>query len=202
MWPSCFNVLVLLVSRWPGSGKTTQSNLYHYRRSTAGTRHQPNDFGSYALSRSPMYDPALQHRPFSIQPLSDLESWSAFPSDHAAYLCALAFGLAYLSRSLTVSIFLYAAGWICLPRLYLGVHYASDIVVGTGIGVATVWAVLRVDWFRSFLASRVLAQTGSLAPFQVNFSSSPPSGARLVDSVWCHERLRRAAHVFRRINSR
>lgn len=104
-----------------------------------------------------MYDPALQHRPFSIQPVSGLENWSAFPSDHAAYLCALAFGLAYLSRSLTVPIILYAAGWICLPRLYLGVHYASDIVVGTGIGVATVWAALRVDWLRSFVASRVLA---------------------------------------------
>jgi membrane-associated phospholipid phosphatase len=105
----------------------------------------------------PMFDQALEHRPFSIQPISDLESWSAFPSDHAAYLCALAFGVAYLSRNLTIPIILYAAGWICLPRLYLGVHYASDIVVGTAIGVATVWAVLQADWLRSSLASHAIA---------------------------------------------
>ena len=105
----------------------------------------------------PMYDQALAHRPFSLQPLSDLESWSAFPSDHAAYLCALAFGVAYLSRNLTIPIVLYAASWICLPRLYLGIHYASDIVLGTAIGIATVWAVLQADWLRSALACRALA---------------------------------------------
>lgn len=104
----------------------------------------------------PMFDAALQHRPSSIPPLSDLEDWSAFPSDHAAYLCALALGLVYLSRRLAVPMVLYAAGWICLPRLYLGVHYASDIVVGAVIGASTVWAVLRVDWLRAFLAPRVL----------------------------------------------
>jgi undecaprenyl-diphosphatase len=105
----------------------------------------------------PMYDAALVHRPFSVQALSDLENWSAFPSDHAAYLCALAFGLAYLSRRMTIPILLYTAGWICLPRMYLGVHYASDIVVGALIGVATVMVVLRADWLRASLATRVLA---------------------------------------------
>lgn len=95
-------------------------------------------------------------RPFSIQPLSDLEDWSSFPSDHAAYLSALAFGLAYISRRLTVPIVLYTAGWICLPRLYLGVHYATDIIVGLGIRTVTVWALFKVDWLRSFLATRVL----------------------------------------------
>jgi undecaprenyl-diphosphatase len=105
----------------------------------------------------PMFDLALQHRPLSIQPLTDLVDWSAFPSDHAAYLCALAFGLAYLSRRLRLPMILFAAGWICLPRLYLGVHYASDIVVGAGIGVATVWALLRADWLRSLFALRLRA---------------------------------------------
>jgi len=105
----------------------------------------------------PMFDAALQHRPFSVLPASGLESWSSFPSDHAAYLCALAFGLIYLSRRLTIPVVLFAAGWICLPRLYLGMHYASDIVVGTAIGVATVWAALGTGWLRSSVASRMLA---------------------------------------------
>lgn len=103
----------------------------------------------------PMFNPALQHRPMSIQPLSDLANWSSFPSDHAAYLCALAFGLACLSRRLRVPMILFAAGWICLPRLYLGVHYASDIVAGAAIGVATVWALLRMESLRSYFAMPV-----------------------------------------------
>jgi hypothetical protein len=104
----------------------------------------------------PMFDMALQHRPLAVEPHSDLEDWSSYPSDHAAYLCALAFGLICLARKRAVPIILYAVGWICLPRMYLGIHFASDIAVGALIGVATILVVLRLDWIRSSLASRVL----------------------------------------------
>jgi len=78
----------------------------------------------------PMYDPRLQHHPYAFPISAVLVNWSAFPSDQATYFFALAFGLAHLSRRLAVPAMLYAAGWICLPRLFLGEHYASDVVAG------------------------------------------------------------------------
>ncbi|HET8996836.1 MAG TPA: phosphatase PAP2 family protein, partial [Acetobacteraceae bacterium] len=33
--------------------------------------------------------------------------------------------------------------WICLPRLYLGIHYPSDLVFGALLGVGTVWGVAQ-----------------------------------------------------------
>lgn len=90
-----------------------------------------------------------------------MESWSSFPSDTAAYFFALAFGLAYLVRRYSASIMLYTLGWICLPRLFLGEHYLSDIVVGGAIGIGMVWASVRSEWFRSSLATRVLSVMNS-----------------------------------------
>jgi PAP2 superfamily len=52
---------------------------------------------------------------------------------------------------------LYTAVWICLPRMYLGIHYASDMVVGGAIGISTVWFVLRSDLLQSIVAGRALA---------------------------------------------
>ncbi len=105
----------------------------------------------------PLYDPNLHHYPLSFPPPTNFMNWSAFPSDHGAYLCALGFGLIWLSRRLTVPIVLYLAVWVCLPRLYLGIHYVSDIVVGAAIGVFTVWAALKARWADSVLTRRVLA---------------------------------------------
>lgn len=104
----------------------------------------------------PIYDPMLTHPLYSIPVMGNLENWSAFPSDTAAYFGALAFGLVYLLRRLAIPIMLYTAGWICLPRMYLGFHYASDIVVGILIGITMGWVSLRSDLLQSILARRVL----------------------------------------------
>jgi membrane-associated phospholipid phosphatase len=113
------------------------------------------DLGPFRIR--PMYDLHLQHHPY-ISPLSpNLVNWSAFPSDTAAYFFALAFGIARLSRRLAVPAMLYAAGWICFPRLFLGEHYASDVVVGASIGIVAVWVSSKVEWLQSGLATRLLA---------------------------------------------
>ena len=78
----------------------------------------------------PMYNPSISHHPYSFPMSLNLENWSSFPSDTATYFFALAFGLAHFLRRYTVPIMLYTVGWICLPRVFFGVHYASDIVVG------------------------------------------------------------------------
>src|SRR5207244_1362102 len=105
----------------------------------------------------PMYEPRLQHHPYAFPITPNLVNWSAFPSDNATFFFALAFGLGRLSRRLTIPAMLYAAGWICLPRMYLGVHYASDVAAGAVIGVTVVWASLKVKWLQSRLATPVLA---------------------------------------------
>jgi len=105
----------------------------------------------------PMFDPSLQHPSYSIPYAPNIENWSSFPSDTAAYFFALAFGVAYLLRRLAIPIVVYTAGWICLPRMYLGVHYASDIVVGIAIGVTMAWISLRSDFLQSIVAGRLLA---------------------------------------------
>jgi len=104
----------------------------------------------------PVYDLHLQHRLYAFPTSYNLVDWSAFPSDTATYFFALAFGLACLSRRLAIPAMLGAGGWICLPRMFLGLHYASDVVAGAVVGIVVVWASLRVGWLQSGLATRLL----------------------------------------------
>ena len=104
----------------------------------------------------PIYDPALPHHLYSIPLTYNLENWSAFPSDTAAYFFALAFGLSYLLRRLSALIVLYTVGVVCLSRMYLGLHYASDIVTGIAIGITMVWVSLRSDLIQSIVTRRFL----------------------------------------------
>jgi membrane-associated phospholipid phosphatase len=101
----------------------------------------------------PIYIPALRHTPVPSD--TALAQWNSFPSDTAAYLCALTFGLIVLLPRYKAPIILYTAGWICLPRIYLGYHYASDVVAGAVIGVGAVWAVLRSKWLQTSVMPRI-----------------------------------------------
>ena len=67
-----------------------------------------------------------------------LLEWSSFPSDNAALSFAIAAGVALAGRRLGVAAFLWAAVVVCAPRIYGGLHYASDILGGALIGVGAV----------------------------------------------------------------
>jgi membrane-associated phospholipid phosphatase len=69
----------------------------------------------------------------------NLENWSSFPSDNAAMWFALSFGLWKMSRPAGIVAVLYSTLWVCLPRLYLGAHYPSDLAVGALLGWTTSW---------------------------------------------------------------
>src|SRR5260370_30729979 len=71
-----------------------------------------------------------------------LERWSDFPSDNATYLFAIAASLWLISRWWGVLFGVFAA-FAALARVYLGIHYPSDIVVGALIGIATSLAINR-----------------------------------------------------------
>ena len=72
----------------------------------------------------------------------DLENWSSFPSDNATYLFAIAACLFVVSRSAGLAFGLFGA-FACLGRIYFGIHYPSDILVGAAIGILTGYAVTR-----------------------------------------------------------
>lgn len=69
---------------------------------------------------------------------------SSFPSDHAVLFFAMATGLLLVNRRAGWLAYAYVATVIALPRLYLGLHFASDILVGGMIGVIVVLVGVRL----------------------------------------------------------
>lgn len=62
----------------------------------------------------------------------------SFPSSHAANAWSMAFFARYLVRRTKLSVFLALWAFVmCYSRIYLGVHYPGDLLVGTLIGLAT-----------------------------------------------------------------
>lgn len=64
-----------------------------------------------------------------------LDNWSSFPSDHAVMFFALATGIFLISKKAGILTYLYVFFVICFPRMYLGLHYPTDILVGAVIGI-------------------------------------------------------------------
>jgi undecaprenyl-diphosphatase len=91
----------------------------------------------------PGIDPALAHH------------WGSFPSDHAALFFALVTVVWQRSRWLG-PLALVTALYGVLPRIYIGLHYFSDVTAGALLGVAVVllferfgprtWARRGVGW--------------------------------------------------------
>lgn len=68
---------------------------------------------------------------------------SSFPSDHAVLFVAMATGLWLVNRRAGWLAYAYVTTVILLPRLYLGLHFASDLLVGGLIGVGVVLVGVR-----------------------------------------------------------
>ena len=85
-----------------------------------------------------------------------LDGWSSFPSDHAAFSMAMAAGLAIIHRAVGAWALCHAIVMICLPRLYMSLHYPSDLLVGGGIGAAVALALQR-SVFMVALSRKALA---------------------------------------------
>ncbi len=80
----------------------------------------------------------VRHRPFVDHVVNQLIQKSAtsksFPSDHAAISFALAGVLSYFYPKWTIAIYVFAF-LIALSRVFVGVHYPTDIVVGAAVGI-------------------------------------------------------------------
>jgi undecaprenyl-diphosphatase len=110
----------------------------------------------------PLQTPGLGLRlPYTMS-ADTLIHWSSFPSDHASFFCALATGLWMERRRLGMLAMAYVLLVVCIPRIYLGVHYPSDILVGAliGIGFAVVTESIigrhwRGRWFTFWWSRRL-----------------------------------------------
>lgn len=100
----------------------------------------------------PLHNETLSLTPPTVVNPDTLDGWSSFPSDHAVLFFALASAVWRLHRPLGVFAFLWSAIAICLPRVFLGYHYVTDILVGAVAGIA----IMQIAF--AALRPRLLAQ--------------------------------------------
>ncbi|SFV38782.1 phosphatase PAP2 family protein [Hyphomicrobium facile] len=86
-----------------------------------------------------------------------MEKWSSFPSDHAVISFALATIIFLISRPLGLVSYFWSFFVVCLPRVYGGLHYASDILAGALIGISAVVVSVKAFSKWPWLAQRLLA---------------------------------------------
>jgi undecaprenyl-diphosphatase len=81
------------------------------------------------------YDAGVSH--LIVAPTVD---WS-FPSDHAIASLAIVFAFALQGLRRWSFIFLALAALVCFSRIYVGMHYVSDILGGAGIALIAAYFV-------------------------------------------------------------
>jgi undecaprenyl-diphosphatase len=92
----------------------------------------------------PMHDSHLGFQlPYEVDPDS-LKDWSSFPSDHAVVFFAIPTAIFLWSRAWGTIAFLWSLVIVCMPRIYMGFHYPSDVVIGAVLGVSTMVTVHRI----------------------------------------------------------
>ena len=104
----------------------------------------------------PIHDPNVHlHFPESTYTEPTLRFWSSFPSDHAMMWGAIAMGIFLVYRVVGVLALLYTVLFILLPRVYLGLHYPTDVLAGLALGVVLACLMTR-DAVRTRIAAPIL----------------------------------------------
>jgi membrane-associated phospholipid phosphatase len=112
----------------------------------------------------PVHEPGLGLQlPYGVKP-ETLMGWGSFPSDHAVLFFALATAIWLWSRAWGAVAFLWALA-VCMPRIYMGYHYPSDIIIGALLGIAVMLVVQNIPLPSSTFAAIRRYETGHPAAF-------------------------------------
>ncbi len=89
-------------------------------------------------------------RPCNVRPLAELliprPGTASFPSGHSAHGFAVTGALFYRRSKLTAPVFVLSV-LLALSRLYLYVHFPTDVLAGIAIGWLCGWAGVQIeDW--------------------------------------------------------
>ncbi|WP_448191586.1 phosphatase PAP2 family protein [Azospirillum sp. sgz301742] len=96
------------------------------------------------LRLRPVHDPSVGFNVTTDVKIAALDGWSSFPSDHAVLFFALSTAVWWSSRRVGAAAYVWTLVVICLPRVYLGLHFPTDILAGAVVGVAVMAVVLRM----------------------------------------------------------
>ena len=103
----------------------------------------------------PLHEAQLPFRlPYS-EGYEQLRNFSSFPSDHAMLFSALSIGVLFASWRAGLFLLAWTFLFVLLPRLYMGLHYPSDLLAGIVFG-GIIASVLQIRAVRERLAAPLL----------------------------------------------
>ena len=68
---------------------------------------------------------------------------SSFPSGHAAFYFGLSFIVYFYNKKLGI-LFLISSSLISISRVFVGVHWPSDVLAGAIVGIFSGWIVMKI----------------------------------------------------------
>jgi len=104
----------------------------------------------------PMYAAGIDFHPMSFPSNPDMVGWSSFPSDNATFYFAVATGIYVMCRAFGAYLIAHAIVFVFLPRVYQGIHYPGDIIVGAAIGAAVMIPVMTTPLTRRLFACQYI----------------------------------------------
>lgn len=91
----------------------------------------------------PLHEPNLLLNIPDTMPSWALSGWSSMPSDNATLGFALATTILLIHHKWGIFAYLQVLFLVCFPRLYLSLHYPTDILLGGILGIVVNFATIK-----------------------------------------------------------